>query len=69
MAVADASFKISIETISLGLMAASGLLESSDVEVSITTPSITKIGCDVKLIEFVPRIRILELPPGVPELA
>ena len=70
MAVAEASFRMSIETMSLGLIEERGLeLPSSEVAVSMMTPSMTKIGCEVALSEFVPRMRIVELPPGVPVLA
>ena len=46
-----------------------GLLDSLSVAESITTPSITKIGWLVAFSELIPRIRIDEEAPGVPELA
>ena len=52
-----------------GLILDNGLLVSSSVVESTTTPSITKIGWLVAFNELIPRIRIEELPPGVPVLA
>ena len=69
MAVAEASFKMSIDTMSDGLMALSGFDDSSSVAESITTPSITNIGWLVALRELIPRMRIEVDAPGVPELA
>ena len=69
MAVAEASFKTSMETISDGLILDNGLLVSSSEVESTITPSITKIGWLVAFNELIPRMRIDELAPGVPELA
>ncbi|MNG10436.1 hypothetical protein D3C84_939030 [compost metagenome] len=66
MAVAEASFKISIETISAGLIFASGFVFTELVDPSIITPSITKIGSFDPFNELIPRIRIEELEPGAP---
>jgi len=52
-----------------GLMLDNGLLFSSSVAESTTTPSITKIGWFVAFSELIPRMRMEVDAPGVPELA
>ena len=69
MAVAEASFSTSMDTMSDGLMLDKGLLFSSSVAESTTTPSITKIGWLVAFSELIPRMRIEVDAPGVPEFA
>src|ERR1700712_1470177 len=76
MAVADASFKISIDSISLGLIVASAFSPAPDpapvdaLLLSLYTgkPSITYSGSFPPVIEFPPRMRMLEELPGWPEL-
>jgi len=67
--VAEASFKTSMDTISEGLIDAKALSLPEPVELSIMTPSMTKMGSLEALSELMPRIRIEELPPGMPVLA
>ena len=50
-------------------MDASALSLPEPVELSMMTPSITKIGSLDEFSELTPRMRIEELPPGIPVLA
>lgn len=64
MAVAEASFRTSIDTMSEGLMLERGLLFSSLVAASTTTPSMTKMGWLLALSELIPRMRMDVEAPG-----
>ena len=73
MAVAEASFKISIDTILLGSNVARGLVELLPISVDVLTPppvngkpSTTYSGSLLALIEVPPRIRILKAASGPP---
>ncbi len=73
MAVAEASFKISIDSISEGFILSSGLSDGpvtapTLVPGTIKTPSITYRGSLLPFMEFVPLILIEEGAPGCPEL-
>ena len=52
-----------------GLIDASALSLPEPVEPSMITPSMTKIGSLEAFKELIPRIRMEELPPGIPLLA
>ncbi len=70
-AAAAASFNIVMLSISFGLIMAMGLLvftRSASSPLIMATPSTTYNGLLPALIELVPRIRMLVLEPGCPEL-
>lgn len=68
MAVAEASFSTSIDSISFVLRLESGLMTRPWPSVTDSlirgTPSMTYSGSFVPLIELVPRMRIEAPPPG-----
>jgi hypothetical protein len=75
MAVADASLRILIDSMSLGLIVTSGLggvvrvrpplpAAAPSMSFSIGKPSITYSGSELPVIDAVPRIRIDTAPPG-----
>ena len=68
MAVEEASFSTSTDTMSLGLMKSMALLNWSPVDWGSSTPSTTYSGLLDELMELNPRILTVVRPPGRPEL-